>query len=266
MKSAARKILGYQLRDIARNRWVIAYAVVLAVLTEALFRLGGAGAGDRVVLSLLNVVLIIVPLVALTFGILYLYNAREFIELLLAQPVGRKAMFAGLWGGVALPLAGALLVGVGIPFLFRVGSGPLAAGALFILLGTGVLLTTVFTALAFLIGLSFEDRTAGFGVAMVVWLFCAVVYDGLVLLTVAIFNDYPLETPLLVLTMLNPLDLGRILLLLRLDTAALLGYTGAVFQRFLGTTLGQGMALGALVTWVAVPLALGVRRFGRRDF
>lgn len=260
----AGKILGYQLRDIVRNRWVIAYTLVLLVFTEALFRLGGEG--GRVVLSLLNVVLIIVPLVALTFGILYLYGAREFIELLLAQPVGRKAMFWGLWGGLTLPLIGALVVGVGLPFVFRVGAEPVAPGSLLILLGTGVLLTTAFTALAFLIALSFEDRTTGFGVAMVVWLACAVVYDGLVLLTVAIFSDYPLETPLLVLTLLNPLDLGRILLLLDLDTAALLGYTGAVFQRFLGTSLGLGVALVALLAWAGVPLALGVRRFGRRDF
>ncbi|HXW97516.1 MAG TPA: hypothetical protein VEI47_08030, partial [Gemmatimonadales bacterium] len=89
MRNASR-ILAYQLRDVARNRWVIAYAVVLLVLTEALFRLGGDA--GRVLLSLLNVVLILVPLVALTFGTLYLYSAREFIEMLLAQPVGRGAM------------------------------------------------------------------------------------------------------------------------------------------------------------------------------
>ena len=117
----ARKILGYQLRNITRNRWVLAYAGVLLILTETLFRLGGDG--QRVVLSLLNLVLIFVPLVALTFGTLYLYTAREFIELLLAQPIGRGAMFAGLWGGLALPLIGAVTIGVGLPFLLHAGEG-----------------------------------------------------------------------------------------------------------------------------------------------
>lgn len=260
----ARKILGYQLRDIARNRWVIAYALVLLALTEALFRLGGDG--SRVVLSLLNVVLILVPLVALTFGTLYLYNAREFIELLLAQPVGRGAMFAGLWGGLVLPLAGALILGVGIPFLFHAGDARISFRSLAMLLTTGTLLTSAFTALAFLLALRFEDRARGFGAALLVWLACAVVYDGVVLLVATMFADYPLETPLLVLTVLNPLDLGRVLLLLDLDVAALLGYTGAVFQRFLGTVLGVGVATLALLVWTAVPLALGARRFARRDF
>jgi Cu-processing system permease protein len=260
----ARKILGYQLRDIARNRWIIAYAIVLLALTEALFRLGGDG--SRVVLSLLNVVLILVPLVALTFGTLYLYNAREFIELLLAQPVGRGAMFAGLWGGLVLPLAAAFLLGVGVPFLFHAADGMVPFRSLLMLLVSGTLLTSAFTALAFLLALRFEDRARGFGAALLVWLICAVVYDGVVLLVVTLFADYPLETPLLVLMVLNPLDLGRVLLLLDLDVAALLGYTGAVFQHFLGTALGMAVATLALLAWTAVPLALGARRFARRDF
>lgn len=262
--TTAGKILGYQLRDIARNRWVLAYAAVLLVLTEALFRLGGDG--QRVVLSLLNLVLIFVPLVALTFGTLYLYTAREFIELLLAQPVGRGAMFAGLWGGLALPLIGAVTIGVGLPFLLHAGDGGIPIHAVLLLLGTGALLTASFTAIAFLLALRFEDRAMGFGAALMVWLACAVVYDGLVLLAVTVFADYPLETPLLILTLLNPLDLGRVLLLLELDVSALMGYTGAIFNQFLGTGLGLAVALVALLLWTVIPLALGLRRFRRRDF
>ena len=263
MRTATR-ILGYQLRDIARNRWVLAYAAVLLLLTEVLFRLGGDG--QRVVLSLLNLVLIFVPLVALTFGTLYLYTAREFIELLLAQPVGRGAMFAGLWGGLALPLIGAVTIGVGLPFLLHFGDGGIPIQAVLLLLGTGALLTASFTAIAFLLALRFEDRAMGFGAALLVWLACAVVYDGLVLLAVTVFADYPLETPLLILTLLNPLDLGRVLLLLELDVAALMGYTGAIFNQFLGTGLGLAVALIALLLWTVIPLAFGLRRFRRRDF
>jgi Cu-processing system permease protein len=138
--------------------------------------------------------------------------------------------------------------------------------SLLLLLGTGTLLTAVFTAIAFLVALRFEDRARGFGAALLVWLACAVVYDGVVLLITSVFADYPLETPLLGLTILNPLDLGRTILLLDLDVAALMGYTGAVFQRFLGTALGLSVALIALVGWVLIPLLLAGRRFTRKDF
>ena len=262
--NSAGKVLRFQLHDLVRNRWLLGYTVVLMSLTAALLWLGGGG--ERAIVSLLDVVLILVPLASVMFGTLYLYNAREFIELLLAQPVGRPAMFAGLYAGLTAPLVCGFSLGVGLPLLVSSATVSIPARAFLILLATGVLLTLIFTAVAFLLALRFEDRARGLGAALAVWLCFAVLYDGLVLLVVLAFGDYPLESPLLALTMLNPVDLGRVLLLLQFDIAALMGYTGAVFQRFFGGTLGMATATLALLTWVILPLALGLRWFRRRDF
>ena len=59
---------------------------------------------------------------------------------------------------------------------------------------------------------------------------------------------------------------GRILLLLQLDTAALMGYTGAVFERFFGSAVGIAIAGSALVLWTLIPVGLGLRRFRTKDF
>ena len=101
--SAGLIVLKHQANNLRRSRWLPGYVLVLALLTDSLLRFGGAG--PQTVVSLLNVVLVVVPLVSLVFGTLYLYGAREFAELLLAQPVGRGALYAGLYGGLALPLA-----------------------------------------------------------------------------------------------------------------------------------------------------------------
>jgi Cu-processing system permease protein len=93
-----------------------------------------------------------------------------------------------------------------------------------------------------------------------------VLYDGLILLVVTLFAEYPLERPLIGLTLLNPVDLGRVLLLLRFDVAALMGYTGAVFERFFGTGWGTIVAVGALVLWTVLPYILSLRRFRTKDF
>jgi Cu-processing system permease protein len=135
-----------------------------------------------------------------------------------------------------------------------------------VLLGTGVALTLVFTGVAFLVALAFEDRAKGMGAALLLWLGVGVIWDGLVLLLVLLFGDYPLERPMLALTFLNPVDLSRVLLLLQLDLAALMGYTGAVFRRFFGSGLGIVAAGLALIVWTVVPLWLGFRRFRRKDF
>jgi Cu-processing system permease protein len=261
---SAGRVLRYELQDLRRSRWVFGYALLLLALTDSLLRFGGGG--PRALLSLLNVVLVLVPLVSIVFGTMYLYGARDFIELLLAQPVRRSSLCAGLYAGLALPLAGAFLIGVGLPFLWGGrGEGSLA-GPLATLLAVGVLLTGVFTALAFLVSLLFDDRARGFGVALLLWLAATALYDALLVLVSVSWSAYPLETPLLGLTLLNPVDLGRVLLLLQFDSAALMGYTGAVFERFFGSGEGKAVATLALLTWGAVPLALAARRFGRKDF
>ena len=125
--SIASRVLMYQLRDVSRSRWVIAYGLLFFGLTELLFRT--AGGGDRVLLSLLNVVLLLVPLVSVLFGTLYLYSAREFIELLLAQPFERSAVFGGLFGGLVVPLSIAFIAGVGAPFAIHGGGSASGLGA-----------------------------------------------------------------------------------------------------------------------------------------
>lgn len=259
---ASARVLGYALRDAIRSRWAPAYAVFFAVVTDALFRFSGGG--EQVLLSLLNVVLLLVPLVCLVFGVTVLYGARPFVELMLAQPLRRRDLFAGLYGGLVAPLALALVAGVGLPFLWH--GGVALAAPLARLLGAGVLLTAAFLALAFWIVVRVEDRLRGLAAALVLWLALAVVYDGLVLLVAHVFSAYPLERPMIGLAMANPISLARVLLLLKLDVAALLGYTGAAFERFFGSAWGTGLTLGALGVWVAVPLGRAARRFDRRDF
>ncbi len=260
MRTAAR-ILGYELRNLFRSRWVLVYGALFLVLTDALFRFGGSG--DRVLLSLTNVVLLLIPLVSIVLGTMHLYHAREFVELMLAQPVSRGALFTGLYAGLALPLAACFVIGVGAPFLWH---GAAATPAVAVLLAAGILLTLVFTAVAFLVALRFQDRAVGLGVAIVVWLVAAVLYDGVVLLGIALFGDWPLERAVLAATFLNPVDLGRVLLLLRFDLSALSGYTGAVFARFFAGGTGLLLSVAGLALWAALPLAWGARRFARKDF
>jgi Cu-processing system permease protein len=211
-------------------------------------------------------VLILLPLVSVVFGTMYLYGAREFIELLLAQPVGRPALFTGLYAGLALPLVLGFLLGVGLPFLWAGQGDGSGSGSIGLLLATGTLLTLIFTALAFLVSVLVVDRARGLGLAIMLWLGVTVLYDAILVLVATTMADYPLELPLLGLTLLNPVDLGRVLLLLRLDAAALMGYTGAVFERFFGSALGTGVTIGALALWVAGPMLLGMRRFVAKDF
>ena len=155
---------------------------------------------------------------------------------------------------------------VAVPIIIHRGDNAVATGTVVALLGAGVALTAVFTAIAFFIVARVDDRMKGLGLAIVIWLMLAVVYDGVVLLVVSVFADHPIERPLLALMALNPVDLARVALLLRFDVSALMGYTGAVMRQFFGGTMGFGIASAALACWMAAPLLLAIRAFDRKDF
>jgi len=258
------KIVRYELRDVLRSRALIVYALFFFGLTDVLLRFGGGGA--RAALSLMNVVLLLIPLVAIVFGTIYLYNAREFTELLLAQPVHRRQLFAGQYLGLALSLSAAFVTGLGSALALHAGDDVDHLATLVVVAASGILLTLIFTAFATLIVARVDDKVKGIGIAIGLWLAGTVLYDGLVMLGLMVFADYPLERPALAAMIANPIDLARVLILMRLDVSALMGYTGAVFEKFFGSAGGTALASLALALWTGVPLLLGARRFQRKDF
>ena len=258
------KVVRYVILDVVRNRWVLAYGLFFLAVTDVLLRLGGSG--PRAMLSLLNVVVLLIPLVTIVFGTIYWHGAREFNELLLSQPVARGTLFHGLFAGLVIPLSVAFVVGVTIPVLVQRAADEQTTKLLLLLLLAGCALTAVFGALAVLIAGLVDDRLKGLGIALGVWLVMTVAYDGLVLWVAMAFQDYRIEGAMLALSFANPVDLARVLLVLRFDVSALMGYTGAVMQRMLGTPLGIAAAIGGLAAWTIVPGLFALRAFHRRDF
>jgi len=214
----------------------------------------------------MNVIIILVPLIGTIFGVMYYYNSKEFTELLLAQPLNRSSIFLGQYLGVALSLSLSLVLGIGIPFVFYGLFKSTIIWDFSLLLISGTFLTFIFTSLAFNIALSNENKIKGFGYAILLWMLLAIVYDGVFLMSLIIFEDYPLDKLSLIGTILNPIDLSRTLILLKLDISALLGYTGAVFKKFFGTNYGLFISFLSLGLWVIVPTIKIVLKSSKKDF
>lgn len=258
------KILKYSFFDLMRSSWSYFYFMFYLALGFVLLFLNNDV--SKAIITLMNIIIVLVPLIGTIFGIMYYYNSREFTELLLAQPIKRSSIFLGQYLGVALSLTLSLLLGLGIPFL---AYGLLKSTVIFdfsLLLMNGTFLTLIFTALSFNLALMHENRIKGFGYAILVWLFLAVIYDGLFLMSLIVFEEYPLDTFSLVATMFNPVDLSRTLILLKLDISALLGYTGAVFKNFFGTNLGFIISMTALLLWTILPVWRLSYLSKRKDF
>src|SRR5699024_5899143 len=258
------KILKYSFYDLMRSSWSYVYLLFYFLLGVVMLFLNPSL--SKAMLTLMNVIILLVPLIGTVFGVMYYYNSREFTELLLALPVKRNSIFLGQFLGVAISLSLSLIIGLGIPFviygLFQ--SPDIWQFALLLLLGT--LLTFIFTGISYNIALANENRIKGFGYAILVWLFLAIIYDGIFLITLLYFSDYPLDKFSLIASVFNPINLSRVMMLLKLDISALLGYTGALFKKFFSAYWGSLIALGILVIWAVVPILLLRRKSSKKDF
>lgn len=242
--------------DNAKSKIIIFYFCLLALLTWTSLLLQDNE--TKGALTMLNIVLFIVPLVSLLYTTVYLYDSRNFIVLLLSQPVRRRRVwqsFLGVGGSLLL----AYLLGAGIPVVLF--SAPLTA----LLLLSVCVVTLVFVSLAFYIAMLTNEKTRGIGAALLIWLLLTMIYDSVLLYLVFLLGDYPIETPLMALLMLNPLDLVRFQIILQMDASAMMGYSGAVFKEFLGAAGGMVVLSLLLALWIVLPYVLSLRIFRVKD-
>jgi len=252
------KITKYVMTDILRNKIVIGYTILLLLVSFSVFNLDDNA--TKGLLSLLNLVLIIVPLVSIIFSTIYIYNSAEFIELLVSQPLKRKRIWVSLFTGLAGSLSMSILLCIGLPILIY---SPTATGL--IMIAMAVLLTVIFVSIAMLAAVLTRDKAKGIGVSILLWLYFSLVFDGLALFILFQFQDYPMEKAMVVMSGLNPIDLGRILILLKMDISALMGYSGAIFRDSFGSGTGFMIALFVMIGWIIIPTWFSLRKFSRKD-
>ncbi len=253
------KVYKYTLIDLARNKFVGGWMLLLLGISFGLFQLEDQPV--KAMLSLSQVLLALVPLVASVFSIVYLYDAMEFTELLAVQPLRRSKILGGQMLALGTALVIGVLAGAGIPLLAF-----LPDGASLTLLLSALMLTLVFVAIGALIAIRNREKARGVGLGLVVWFLFVLVYDAVLLWVMFAFSDYPIEPWIVPLAALDPIDLGRIMVLLKVDLSAMMGYSGAVYEKFFGSMRGILIALFALAAWVLLPAALAFRSFRRKDF
>lgn len=252
------KLSRYIFYDIFQSRVILGYTLFLFVISMALFNMEENS--SKAMLSLLNIVLIVIPLISLIFATIHYYNSYEFIELMLSQPMSRRQILLGEYTAVSVSLVVSFLLGIGIPVLIYAFDETGMA-----LLFTGCFLTLIFCSIAFFAAVRSRDKARGIGAALLIWFYFALIFDGIILMILFAFSDYPLEKLTLALSALNPIDLGRIFIMLKMDVSALMGYTGAVYKDFFGSAAGMLYTTGIMLLWMLLPVWLAMKAFKRKD-
>jgi len=260
-----------ELREALRNKWLWLYAVGFAGLALALSQAGlsaagyaGLGGFGRTAASLINALLLFVPLIGLSVGASAIAADRERGTLLylLAQPVSRAEIFGGKALGAALAVIVALTLGFALAgFGLSVGGGGDTAVYLS-LVGYTLLLALAALGLGFIISSLTRKAAAASGAALILWLALVFVADLGVMGATLAWRPSPSE--LLWLLVINPLQIFKLgaihSLRASLDT---LGPVGQYALYRFGEQLPL-LLIGLLLLWATAAMAIAFAIFNRK--
>jgi len=244
--------------DLIKNWILILYTGFLLLATMGFFLLEGQG--DKAILGILNLTLLLIPMITVIFSTIYYYNMYEFMVLLMAQPLKRSRIIGSIYLGLLVSFGLAIVAGLGLP-LWLMHPG----GISLVLIGVALLLTVIFIGLALFVAVWVRDKARGMGLALFLWVYFVLIFDGVVLLMMYNFSDYPIGKVVLFITFLNPVDLGRIMVLMQTEAAALMGYSGAIFRQFFSEWWGLIASLLIMLVWALVPAGFSFRMFRVKD-
>lgn len=261
-----------EIRDALRNRWFILYAISFAALSLGLSSIALAGTGKfgiagfgRTAASLVNLVLLIVPLMSLTLGAATLAGERErgTLETLLAQPLGRAEVLIGKFLGLAVALLAALATGYGTTGAVLAARGaPGDPVQFFSIFGLSVLLGWAMLSVGIAISCLARKTTLALGIAIFAWL--TFVFLGDLGLMGGALTFKLTTSELLAASLSNPLTVFKLAAVGQIHQSLdLLGPAGLYASQTYGRTLPL-LLISILLAWTILPLIVGMVIFSRR--
>ena len=258
-----------------RSRWTQIFAGVfaalaLAVASSGYILSGGGGVQDfsRTAASLVQLVLLLVPLTSLVIGVLSLAPDRGGAELLFSQPVSRPTILLGRLLGLFAALAAAQAIGLGaagLAIFSRAGQVGLPAYlALFL---ASLALTAVFLGIAAAISAAAVGRRArSLAVALIVWFAAVVLFDVAALGAATLLKSGNASKLLITAALVNPVDAIRTGTLLAIEGTSAFGPASlALLRATRGPAGAQILVSLSVLLWTVVSTAIACRRLSRTD-
>lgn len=262
-----------EMRDALRSRWFMLYTLAFVVLGLAVSFVSAAGTGGtglagfgRTTAGLINLVLLVVPLMALTSGAAAIASDRErgMLAYVLAQPVTRSEVLLGKYFGLAGALLASILLGLGSCAVILAARGVRSdPDGLLWMAGLSLLLALGMLSVGFLISVLARRASVAVGTAIFVWLALVFVTD-LALMAGAIALRLRIEQ-LFALSLLNPLQVFKMWSLHSVEASLdVLGPAGLYATEEYGRSL-HAMFAACLSAWIVLPLALAAWAMSRRS-
>jgi ABC-type multidrug transport system ATPase subunit/ABC-type transport system involved in multi-copper enzyme maturation permease subunit len=271
-RGRTRPIVMKELRDAITNRWLIAYAALIAALGFAATATGldsssglALQAYGRTTATLVNLCLLLAPLVAVLMGAASIAGEQErgTLEHLLAQPLTRTQLLLGKHAGLLIAVTAATFAGfVPAGVLIAAAADPALLGHYVIFPAIAALAGAAMAGVGLAVSVTSRSAVQAQGTAVFVWFAFVLLYD-LVLMGTLALGSLPIGV-VGSLLLANPVDAARVLAVLALEPDLyLLGPAGAFLVSRYSATGAAALVLAALAAWTVLPVAAAAVMFSR---
>lgn len=261
-----------EFRDAIASRWFLLYTIAFTFLAVGVSFVSLSGVGShgfagfgRTAAGLLNLIMLVVPLMALTAGACAIAGERERGTLLylLAQPVSRTQVLLGKYAGLAVALVCSLCIGFGVSAaVLAWRAGGVGVDAYVLLVVWTALLALAMLSVGVLISVLSRRTSVAVGLALFVWLTLVFVSDLGLMASSLLFKLRVQE--IFGLAILNPLQSFKMAVIVNMNASLdVLGPVGAYASHTLGGSLAWVLA-ATVVMWVVLPMAAATIIFSRR--
>jgi len=250
MGRVARALIVHELLERTRDRWVLVISVLFTLLASAVSlyaRSAEASAASLTGPSLVTLVSLVVPLVALVLGHDAIVGERErnTLGLLLSLPVSKLEVVLAKFVGRALALCGAVGIGLGSAIaLSPAAERPVLVALLLPTLELGI----AFLSLGIFVSAITRRQITAASLTVTLWFLFVFFYDlgllGLLVVTDGRISQQAIAS----LVVANPAGLFRVEMMTRFAGPEVLGNLGMTAQ--LPTALGSAAIWAA---WIVLP-------------
>ncbi|MGX1830869.1 ABC transporter permease [Paenibacillus taichungensis] len=254
-----------------RNPWSYSFLILFCIFSLSLliinsqnFVTGYSGTTG----SMLNLILYLLPLMTLFLGSFSLTSEKEegSWQLLSTYPIGTMSFIVGKYLGLSVVLVTIVTFGYGLMGLLSgwVGS-PLDVMTylLFLVFSCGLVL--LFLNIALFIGSLSKNRWQALTISVSVWFFAVIGWPTL-LISVLGLMPYQWVKPLLaVLTFINPAELVRLFVVIKLGGGSILGPEYYQWVDWVQPASGSWIFTGICLLWIACSIVVvyGIWERGR---
>lgn len=248
----------FELMQVLRSRWLWGYGMILFLFSFGLmYYSGGEGGGA----SLLNLLLLIVPLVSILFATFQMQESLPFAPNLLMKDISRSEILWCKYLSLFLALAVVHFVVFLSNILIR--AGELREALIISILSVG--LQAAFMSLGFFLASLIQRKELLLGAGILVWFYSFILYDLIVFGLSTLTNDLPISPVVFGMVALNPIDLARITYLIQLGNQSIMTFSTALLVKMMGGMSGVLTATIVLAIWMVLPLYFATRIFAKRD-